>query len=60
MTSTPETSAAAPFSRIKIRTGALVFCGDDVALIRRDRAHSSPGNSQRNSALMLTRPKAAT
>ncbi|WP_031015778.1 NUDIX domain-containing protein [Streptomyces sp. NRRL F-5727] len=41
MTSTSETSAAAPFSRIKIRTGALVFCGDDVALIRRDRADST-------------------
>lgn len=41
MTSTPETPAAAPFSRIKIRTGALVFCGDDVALIRRDRADST-------------------
>ncbi|MFF6873143.1 NUDIX domain-containing protein [Streptomyces sp. NPDC012450] len=41
MTSTPETPAAAPFSRIKIRTGALVFCGDDVALIRRDHADST-------------------
>ncbi|MFF8381636.1 NUDIX domain-containing protein [Streptomyces sp. NPDC015661] len=41
MTSTPQTPAAAPFSRIKIRTGALVFCGDDVALIRRDRADST-------------------
>ncbi|RSS59937.1 NUDIX hydrolase [Streptomyces sp. WAC01280] len=40
MTSTPDTTAA-PFSRIKIRTGALVFCGDDVALIRRDRADST-------------------
>ncbi|MEV7616204.1 NUDIX domain-containing protein [Streptomyces sp. NPDC089799] len=39
MTDTPATSA--PFSRIKIRTGALVFCGDDVALIRRDRADST-------------------
>jgi 8-oxo-dGTP pyrophosphatase MutT (NUDIX family) len=28
------------FSRIKIRTGAVIFCGDDVALIRRDRAGS--------------------
>lgn len=27
----------APFSRLKVRTGALIFCGDDVALIRRDR-----------------------
>ncbi|MFE0654266.1 NUDIX domain-containing protein [Streptomyces sp. NPDC059534] len=40
MASTPDTPAA-PFSRIKIRTGALVFCGDDVALIRRDRAGST-------------------
>lgn len=30
-----------PSSRIKIRTGALVFCGDDIALIRRDRADST-------------------
>jgi 8-oxo-dGTP diphosphatase len=30
-----------PFSRIKIRTGALVFCGEDVALIRRDRPTGS-------------------
>lgn len=29
-----------PFSRIKIRTSALVFCGDEVALIRRERADS--------------------
>ncbi|MBG0819047.1 NUDIX hydrolase [Planomonospora sp. ID82291] len=29
------------FSRVKIRTGALVFCGDDVALIRRDRPTGS-------------------
>ncbi|MFJ9343133.1 NUDIX domain-containing protein [Streptomyces sp. NPDC101733] len=40
MTSTPD-SPAAPFSRIKIRTGALVFCGTEVALIRRDRADST-------------------
>ncbi|WFB05857.1 NUDIX hydrolase [Streptomyces sp. LX-29] len=39
MTRTPDQSAV-PFSRVKVRTGALVFCGDDVALIRRDRAHS--------------------
>ncbi|MFM9709181.1 NUDIX domain-containing protein [Streptomyces galilaeus] len=38
MTNTPT---PAPFSRIKIRTGALVFCGDDVALIRRDRTDST-------------------
>ncbi|MET9296181.1 NUDIX domain-containing protein [Streptomyces sp. NPDC003077] len=36
MTSTPD-AAPTPFSHIKIRVGALVFCGDDVALIRRDR-----------------------
>lgn len=30
----------APFTRLKIRSSALVFCGDDVALIRRDRADS--------------------
>ncbi|MGW2188591.1 NUDIX domain-containing protein [Streptomyces sp. NPDC001667] len=33
-------TTSAPFSRIKIRTGALVFCGTDVALIRRDRPES--------------------
>jgi 8-oxo-dGTP diphosphatase len=31
----------APFSRLKVRAGALVFCGDDVALIRRDRPAGS-------------------
>jgi 8-oxo-dGTP diphosphatase len=31
----------APFSEIKIRAGALVFCAEDVALIRRDRAIGS-------------------
>ncbi|MFC5724986.1 NUDIX hydrolase [Streptomyces gamaensis] len=35
MTPTPE-----PFSRIKIRTGAVLFCGNNVALIRRDRPDS--------------------
>jgi 8-oxo-dGTP diphosphatase len=35
----PDSST--PFSRMKIRTGALVFCGDDVALIRRDRPTGS-------------------
>jgi 8-oxo-dGTP diphosphatase len=34
-------NSSAPFSRVKIRTGALVFCGDDVALIRRDRSTGS-------------------
>jgi ADP-ribose pyrophosphatase YjhB (NUDIX family) len=37
---TNQDAAPAPFSRIKVRTGALLFCGDDVALIRRDRPHS--------------------
>jgi ADP-ribose pyrophosphatase YjhB (NUDIX family) len=31
----------APFSRVKIRVGALVFCGENVALIRRDRPAGS-------------------
>ncbi|MET7330139.1 NUDIX hydrolase [Nonomuraea sp. NPDC005650] len=31
----------APFSRVKIRTGGLIFCGDDIALIRRDRPNGS-------------------
>jgi ADP-ribose pyrophosphatase YjhB (NUDIX family) len=40
-----------PYSRIKVRTGALVFCGEDVALIRRDRptgSHYTPpgGNAE--------------
>ncbi|MFH8342519.1 NUDIX domain-containing protein [Streptomyces sp. AM6-12] len=39
MTATPD-DPTGPFSRIKVRTGALVFCGDEVALIRRDRADS--------------------
>jgi ADP-ribose pyrophosphatase YjhB (NUDIX family) len=39
MTTTSQ-APAVPFSRLKVRTGALVFCGDDVALIRRDRADS--------------------
>ena len=34
-------NASAPFSRVKIRAAALVFCGDDVALIRRDRPNAS-------------------
>ncbi|WP_046776947.1 NUDIX domain-containing protein [Streptomyces yangpuensis] len=47
MTSAPPPPPAVPipFSRIKIRTAALVFCGDEVALIRRDRpgsTHYSP------------------
>ncbi|TMR08715.1 NUDIX hydrolase [Nonomuraea turkmeniaca] len=35
------TDLATPFSRVKIRVGALVFCGDEVALIRRDRPSGS-------------------
>lgn len=38
MTGTPATPA--PFARIKIRTSALVFWCDDVALVRRERADS--------------------
>ncbi|WP_409055697.1 NUDIX domain-containing protein [Streptomyces sp. SYP-A7185] len=38
-----------PFSRIKIRTAGLVFCGDEIALIRRARpgsvVHSLPGGN---------------
>lgn len=34
-------TTASPFTRIKIRVGALVFCGDEVALIRRDRPEST-------------------
>lgn len=40
MTSLPA-KPAAPFSRIKVRAGALVFCGNDIALVRRDRADST-------------------
>ena len=36
----PSPDQSAPFSRIKIRVGALVFCGNEVALIRRDRPDS--------------------
>ncbi|MGW4792203.1 hypothetical protein ACWEPC_07285 [Nonomuraea sp. NPDC004297] len=35
------TDPTTPFSCVKIRTGALVFCGHDVALIRRDRPTGS-------------------
>ena len=48
MTSASNAPAAA-FSHIKIRVGALVFCGDEIALIRRDRPsgshHSLPGGN---------------
>ncbi|NUW38605.1 NUDIX hydrolase [Nonomuraea rhodomycinica] len=40
MTRIPDPGPA-PFTHLKIRTGALVFCGNDVALIRRDRADST-------------------
>ncbi|WP_329520661.1 NUDIX hydrolase [Spirillospora sp. NBC_01491] len=36
----PNDAATPPFTRIKVRVGALVFCGDEVALIRRDRPGS--------------------
>lgn len=39
MTSTPGADSVL-FSRVKIRVSAVVFCGDEVALIRRDRADS--------------------
>lgn len=35
------TDPTTPYSRVKVRTGALVFCGHDVALIRRDRPTGS-------------------
>ncbi|MFJ1757509.1 NUDIX domain-containing protein [Kitasatospora sp. NPDC088134] len=38
--STTEAQAPQPFSRIKVRVTGLVFCGDDVALLRRDRPDS--------------------
>ncbi|MGW9205856.1 NUDIX hydrolase [Embleya sp. NPDC055664] len=41
MTRTPlPDPTAVPFSRIKVRVGALVFCGAEIALIRRDRCGS--------------------
>jgi ADP-ribose pyrophosphatase YjhB (NUDIX family) len=36
-----EQGPAPAFSRTKIRVGALVFCGDEVALLRRERAHAT-------------------
>ncbi|MGW4695413.1 NUDIX domain-containing protein [Kitasatospora cineracea] len=38
--STTEAQAPKPFSRIKVRVTGLVFCGDDVALLRRTRPDS--------------------
>ncbi|MEU3017829.1 NUDIX domain-containing protein [Nocardiopsis sp. NPDC007018] len=38
--STSSSSEPPPFSRVKIRVGALVFCRNEVALIRRDRPGS--------------------
>ncbi|SDS49099.1 8-oxo-dGTP pyrophosphatase MutT, NUDIX family [Streptomyces sp. TLI_053] len=38
--STTEATTPEPFSRIKVRVTGLVFCGTDVALLRRDRADS--------------------
>jgi 8-oxo-dGTP pyrophosphatase MutT (NUDIX family) len=50
MTSTtPSAADPEPFSRVKIRTAALVFCGDEVAVIRRQRRgsvhYSLPGGN---------------
>ncbi|MEV6013207.1 NUDIX domain-containing protein [Streptomyces sp. NPDC051976] len=39
MTFTPGADPV-PFSHVKIRVSAVLFCGDDVALIRRERADS--------------------
>ncbi|MFJ9456234.1 NUDIX hydrolase [Kitasatospora sp. NPDC101447] len=39
--STTEATTEKPFSRIKVRVTGLVFCGDDVALLRRDRTDST-------------------
>lgn len=41
MTTTPSAADPVPFSRIKIRTAALVCCGDEVAVVRRDRPDST-------------------
>ncbi|MFE6866580.1 NUDIX domain-containing protein [Kitasatospora sp. NPDC057692] len=38
--STTEATTPTPFSRIKVRVTGLVFCGNDVALLRRNRADS--------------------
>lgn len=44
-----ERAPSAPFSRVEIRVGALLFCGAEVALIRRDRPgsvhHIPPGGN---------------
>jgi ADP-ribose pyrophosphatase YjhB (NUDIX family) len=40
MTASPDATSV-PFARVKIRTGALVFCDAEVALIRRDRPHGA-------------------
>ncbi|WP_229699050.1 NUDIX domain-containing protein [Wenjunlia tyrosinilytica] len=46
---TDPQGAPASFSRIKVRVGALVFCGNDIALIRRDRTdpvlYTPPGGN---------------
>ncbi|MER7846867.1 NUDIX hydrolase [Kitasatospora sp. NPDC096077] len=39
--STTEATTEQPFSRIKVRVTGLVFCGTEVALLRRDRADST-------------------
>lgn len=35
-----QSYSPAPFGRIKIRVSALVFCGNEVALLRRDRPNN--------------------
>lgn len=39
---TTDAPTPQPFGRIKVRVTGLVFCGDDVALLRRDRPGSVP------------------
>ncbi|WP_043468933.1 NUDIX domain-containing protein [Kitasatospora sp. MBT66] len=38
--STTEATTTTPFGKIKIRTSGLVFCGTEVALLRRERPNS--------------------
>ncbi|GLY79211.1 hypothetical protein Airi01_074780 [Actinoallomurus iriomotensis] len=58
MTSNSREVMAPGFARIKIRVGALVFCGNDVALIRRDRPGSThftpPGGNVEHGEDLLT------
>lgn len=51
------TGLSIPFSHVKIRVGALVFCGADIALIRRNRSTGShytpPGGNVRHAEHLL-------